>query len=443
MVGVMASVVLAFALATIVTEYYERTVADRADDIVGNAMPSVQMLSMARGDLRTLENELEDYATASGTARSEMLGDIGSIRQNFEESLAAYASLPFFTNERELYAHVDEDRRQLDHTIDHFLAQPDEHAIARLHHEIDLVDSALQRVVAFDAALGEQFGLAIQRVHGRAAVLAAFLDSVSVLLAAFATVLALRQLRRVARARAAEQAARDQRERELAEQNEALGHFAGRVAHDVLSPLGAVLLSFEVLRQSTAEDPKAQRIVQRGESAVQRVRTLVDHLLAYSRAGHPDPGVSTDVAPVIADVVAELDAQAKQRAIELAVSPVPAGAIACSAGVLTSILSNLVRNAIKYMNDADDRRIEVHIARIDARWRFEVKDTGPGIPLADQRRIFEPYVQLRRDSAGIGLGLATVDRLVRAHGGSIGMTSEPGHGALFWFELPACEPSPK
>ena len=52
----MASVVLAFTIATVVTEHYERAVADRAEDMIGNAMPSVQMLSSARGSLRTLEN---------------------------------------------------------------------------------------------------------------------------------------------------------------------------------------------------------------------------------------------------------------------------------------------------------------------------------------------------------------------------------------------------
>jgi signal transduction histidine kinase len=78
-------------------------------------------------------------------------------------------------------------------------------------------------------------------------------------------------------------------------------------------------------------------------------------------------------------------------------------------------------------------------AAIGARLRVEIEDTGPGVPAGHQLRIFEPYVQLRPGSgSGIGLGLATVDRLVRAHGGAAGVVSpvERGHGSLFWFELP-------
>ena len=434
----MASVVLAFALATIVSEYYERAVADRADDIIGNAMPSVEMLSAARGDLRGLENDLERYAAAPEASRKELADDIASIGQDFDESFASYAALRFFPAEWPLYRHVGEDRASLDESIRAYVARPDEAQLAHLHHQVDLVDAAIQRLVTFNAAQGQRLGVQIQGIHRSAAVLAAFLDSLSVVLALIATVLALRQLRRVARAREADRAARDQRERELVEQNEALGHFAGRVAHDVLSPLGSVQLSLDLLRQTVAVDPSAQRLVARGESAVRRVQTLVDGLLAFSRAGgHPEPGVSTDVAPALADITAELGSQARKHDIALTTSPVPAGTVACSAGVLASIVSNLVRNAIKYTKDCDERRIDLRVKRIASRWRFEVQDTGAGVPEDQQKRIFEPYVQLRKGSDGIGLGLATVDRLVRAHGGSVGVSSAPERGALFWVELPA------
>lgn len=434
----MASVVLAFTIATVVTEHYERAVADRAEDMIGNAMPSVQMLSSARGSLRTLENALERFASAPAASRSEIRDDITSIRENFEEALATYASLPFFRAERELYAHVEQNRGNLDRSIEALLAAPDGEAVTHLHHQIDLIDGSIERVVSFDAAQGQRLGQQIQGVHGRAAVLGAFLDSASVLLALTATVLALRQLRRTARAREAERAARDARELLLAEQNEALGQFAGRVAHDVLSPLGAMQLSLDFLRQTTVLEPPTARAVDRGESAVHRVKVLVDGLLEFSRAGgHPEPGATTEVAPVLADLAAELSAQARKQQIVLNVSSVPAGAVACSAGVLTSIIANLVRNAIKYMKDSADRRIELQVKRVGSRWRFEVQDTGPGIPVEHQERIFEPYVQLGRGSSGIGLGLATVERLVRAHGGSVGVASAPERGALFWFELRA------
>jgi len=413
-------------------------VAARAEDMIGNAMPSVQMLSIARGDLRTLENDLERYADVLPVTRPGMRDDISSLRQNFEESLATYAALPFFPKEQQLYAFVERDRDELDRSIDAFLTAPDEQGLTHVRHLIDVVDAALQRLVSFDATQGETLGFQIQTVHSRAAVLAIFMDAVSVMLAVIASILALRQLRRTARARQAELSARDVREHELSEQNQALGDFAGRVAHDVLSPLGAVQLTFDFLRATGPLDPQSNRAVERGESAVRRVQTLVDGLLAFSRAGgHPDPDAHTPVAPVITDVMAELGAQAKQRQIQVSVSPIPDGAVACSDAVLTSIISNLVRNAIKHMAKSDPRRIDVRVSLSGSRWRFEVDDTGPGIPAEHQQRVFEPHVQLTPGSAGIVLGLATVDRLVRAHGGSLGLVSPPNGGAQFWFELPA------
>jgi signal transduction histidine kinase len=70
--------------------------------------------------------------------------------------------------------------------------------------------------------------------------------------------------------------------------------------------------------------------------------------------------------------------------------------------------------------------------------RFEVDDTGPGIPVEEQAAVFEPYVRGKgAHVAGLGLGLATVRRLVEANGGRVGVASQPGRGARFWFTLPA------
>jgi signal transduction histidine kinase len=111
--------------------------------------------------------------------------------------------------------------------------------------------------------------------------------------------------------------------------------------------------------------------------------------------------------------------------------------VACAPGVLVSVVSNLVRNAIAHMGEATSRRVVLRCAPAERRVRFEVEDTGPGLPAGFADLAFQPYVRGPSSGApGIGLGLATVKRLVEAHGGAVGVRSVTGAGALFWFELP-------
>jgi signal transduction histidine kinase len=106
------------------------------------------------------------------------------------------------------------------------------------------------------------------------------------------------------------------------------------------------------------------------------------------------------------------------------------------------VLSNLVRNAIKYLGDASQRVVTLRVRPRRSSILIEVEDSGPGIPAELGDRIFDPYIRGRRASAtrpGIGLGLATVKRLVTAHGGTLGQRRGALGGALFWFEVPDAE----
>src|SRR2546426_8379763 len=116
--------------------------------------------------------------------------------------------------------------------------------------------------------------------------------------------------------------------------------------------------------------------------------------------------------------------------------------VACSPGVLLSVLGNLLRNGLKYLGDAEIRQVFLRARQRRGRVLFEVEDTGPGIPPELGTRIFEPYIRGADTGApGIGLGLATVKRLVESHGGSLGVRAGARGGALFWFELDEAPPS--
>jgi signal transduction histidine kinase len=119
------------------------------------------------------------------------------------------------------------------------------------------------------------------------------------------------------------------------------------------------------------------------------------------------------------------------------VEPFPELFVACDVGTLTSVLENLLQNALKYTRDCDLRRIAVRASRGCGVVRIEIEDTGPGIPPGIIDRIFEPYVRVGGcQQVGLGLGLATVKRFCEACGGSVRVHSTVGVGCTFTVELP-------
>jgi signal transduction histidine kinase len=100
-------------------------------------------------------------------------------------------------------------------------------------------------------------------------------------------------------------------------------------------------------------------------------------------------------------------------------------------------VGNLIANAIKYMpGDRPERLVSIRGTDTPLGVHVEVSDTGPGLPNEVQESIFDPYVRADASRPGLGLGLATVKRLVQSHRGRVGVRSKVGEGSVFWFELP-------
>lgn len=433
----MAAVVLSFLLASSISQYVERTIAGRIDAIVRNALPGVQLLAEARGSLRHLDLEIDRYLEAAESQRAAIGSKMIKERHALDGALASYESLPQFPNENELFSPVRGMLPEIGRAVEQLISHPDATVASALQDRLDELDSVIENVVQFNTRAGRDLGLSIAKSRSESQGIVWLLDGLSAILAIGATVLVIRHVRLGMRALEDLRGVAEQRASELSTKVDELGHFSGRVAHDLLSPLSTAMVSLEIARLSCEQAPAATRATQRGMAAVKRVQLLVHDLLSFARSGgQPDPFARTELGPVVLDVCDELVGQATTEQIELVVAPLPAGEVACSGGVLTSLLANLIRNAIRYMGDAVERRIDVRVSDLATRWRFEVEDTGPGIPPGEEMRIFLPYVQLGRGTGGLGLGLATVSRLVHAHGGEVGVVAPPGRGCTFWFELP-------
>lgn len=214
--------------------------------------------------------------------------------------------------------------------------------------------------------------------------------------------------------------------------------FAARVAHDIRGPLSTASLSVEFLEDQEFTDA-ARPTLARLDRSIARAVAITDGLLEFARAGgRPEPGARTVLRPTIEETVEGLGPDFERARIHLEIDDVANVAVACSPGVFTSMLSNLLRNALKYMGDPPHKRVTIRATEIgETLGRVEVEDTGPGIPSGTVPHLFEPYFRAHgTTAAGLGLGLSTVRKLAEGHGGRVGVRSTLGTGSTFWFELP-------
>lgn len=448
LVAVSAAVVVSFLAATWVSQRHAIRIDEAAESIITNAMPSVQYLGAARTDLHRLDAAAERYAAArvAGEALDPTL--LEEPRRDLDKALEIYLALPFYPEEREIYrgtaaaiAHLDEEigrmkalRTSTSETISARLA-----ALSAATAQIDV---KLQQQIDFDATQGERLSKEIAAARRRSATIAYSLNLASVLLAVAATFLSVTEMRRSASILGELERAQHERADLLEQRCVELEHFADRVAHDILSPLAGVGIALSVAQKTAGSEPTVKRIIDRGYQTLLRVRRIVDGLLEFARSGaRPAGQLETDIRTVLDDVAEGVRGETEQRNIELRIEPFPPSSVMCSRGVLTSLVSNLARNAIKYMGDSAVRRIAIRVSDQGESWRVSVEDSGPGIPPGKEAAVlFEPYVRANSTQPGIGLGLATVKRLTEAHRGRVGVESKPGAGSTFWFELPKSAP---
>ena len=212
-----------------------------------------------------------------------------------------------------------------------------------------------------------------------------------------------------------------------------LGRVAAGLAHELRNPLASMAGSIELLRASaglSAGDARLMDIVLR-EAA--RLEQLVAAFLAFSRPAPPRrEAVELDrVVAETLDVFAHDPAAGCVR-IERDLAP---GVASCDAGQLRQVLWNLVSNATHAARQREGGgTVRVRCAADGEGARLEVEDDGPGIPAADLPHLFTPFFTTRE--GGTGLGLATVQRIVDAHGGAVAVESTPGQGTRFTVRLP-------
>jgi len=349
--------------------------------------------------------------------------------------LAAHARLPMWQGELELTQQLKRAQDRVYTDVDRVVADVDAGRIDQARATIigpmtadgDEVDRLLTRLININTDKAASAARNIAALRQRASALAIILDTVSVLLGVVLVLAAVRAARLYHRALVEQRRLAEARASEL-------DHFAARVAHDLKAPLASVVLGTTVAAEYPSETRKALEKVLRTSRLMS---DMIDALLNVARVEPQQVRARTAIAPVLEVIVDEVRpaAIAAEAVVHLEEIP-PRAAVACSSGVLASVVSNLLQNAVKYIKGArGERRIAVSVCERGKCVCIEVKDTGPGLPKELESHVFERYVR-GAGSTGLGLGLATVKHLVESVGGRLGVESKPGEGSCFWVELP-------
>jgi two-component system, NtrC family, sensor histidine kinase KinB len=213
------------------------------------------------------------------------------------------------------------------------------------------------------------------------------------------------------------------------------------VAHEFRTPLTSLRMAIHLCAEEVVGPltEKQADLIGAARDECERLQGIVDDLLNLSRiqAGRLELLVERLPAAAILSAAAEAQRPAAEAAgITLAVDELPEGLVVqADRERVGLVLSNLLANAVRHTPRGGS--IALRSAARGRRVRFEVSDTGEGVPAEHQERIFEKFYRVPGARAGaVGLGLYLAREIVQAHGGEMGVESAPGRGSTFWFTLP-------
>jgi hypothetical protein len=225
---------------------------------------------------------------------------------------------------------------------------------------------------------------------------------------------------------------------ELEAANAELEAFSYSVSHDLRAPLRAIAGFSEILHTEHAATlpPDALALLERTETAAKRMGQLIENLLGLARVSRQHMHkAQVDLSALAAEIAAELAEASPARKVEVRIAP---GLSARADPELIRVaLQNLLANAWKYTAKSAQARVEFGAEVSGDERVFYVRDNGTGFDMQYAEQLFRPFQRLHSDQEyeGTGIGLATVDRIIRRHGGRVWAEAAPDRGATFRFTL--------
>lgn len=225
---------------------------------------------------------------------------------------------------------------------------------------------------------------------------------------------------------------------ELEEANRELEAFNYSVAHDLRNPLNLIYGYSQMITVTCGVnlDEDCREYQMQISESILRMNKLISALLDFSRMAHVEPHRERfDLSGLAQAIATELVQSEPERRVSFRISE--GVVVEGDRELLRVVLTNLLGNAWKYTARRGETIIEFGVTEINGKTTCFVRDNGPGFDMADAAKLFEPFQRLpgSEKRRGFGIGLGTVARVVKRHGGKVWAESEVGRGATFYFTL--------
>jgi signal transduction histidine kinase len=230
----------------------------------------------------------------------------------------------------------------------------------------------------------------------------------------------------------------ERRSAELEASNKELEAFAYSISHDLRAPLRHMVGFSELLQQTvTAQDEKSRWYTTTILDAAKRMGALIDDLLAFSRISRVETRASTvSLRDVVNEVVEEMRPDMAGRTVSWRIGDLPD--LYCDRSMLRVVFVNLIANAIKFTRPRELAEVEIGSLEDTRGVVVFVRDNGVGFDMKYSNKLFRVFQRLHRSEEfeGTGIGLATVQRIIQRHGGSVWAEGSVSVGATFFLAFP-------
>ncbi|UII26591.1 ATP-binding protein [Fulvivirga maritima] len=228
------------------------------------------------------------------------------------------------------------------------------------------------------------------------------------------------------------------KEAQLESANRELEAFSYTVAHDLRAPLRIIDGYISMLKEDLVDlDDESQRLMDVVSNNAIKMGVLIDELLNFAKLGRKDIHLRPiNTWKVVEEVFSEQMSVAENKNIDVKLGNIED--MKGDPGLIKQVFSNLISNALKYSKKKSEIIIEVNSFRNDEEITYYVKDNGVGFNMDYAGKLFGVFQRLHKESEfeGTGVGLATVNRIIKKHGGKIWAESEIDKGTTFYFTIP-------